>query len=425
MTDRTIAPAIVDAVDLDVNLLPVNKYLLKNKVPLYFLREGAEEVVNVEWVFNAGNLYEDQDNVSLATCNLLKNGTSTMSAYQLTEKLEYYGAFFQVSFGHETITLSLSCLSRHLQNLLPIVREIICDSIFSDEELEIYKQNALQRLTVNKQKSEYVADNLMNEVIFGATHPYARSQSEENIAALTRDAILSFFKKFIAKGYCRIFAVGELPQDFESSMDLLFGDLDFKSDMEVPLININESPERIISMVIDDKGIQGAVRMCRPFPGRNHQDFMAVSVLNTLFGGYFGSRLMNNIREEKGYTYGIYSYIQSHREVGAWLITTEAGKDVCAATIKEVYNEMNISCNELVDMEELSLVKNYLLGIYLSQIDGPFKIMARWKSLILKDWDEKHFYETIQVIKSITPQEIQLLAQKYFVAGYFKEIVVI
>ena len=153
MTDRTIAPAIVDAVDLDVDLLPVNKYLLKNKVPLYFLREGAEEVVNVEWVFNAGNLYEDQDNVSLATCNLLKNGTSTMSAYQLTEKLEYYGAFFQVSFGHETITLSLSCLSRHLHNLLPIVREIICDSIFSNEELEIYKQNSLQRLAVNKQKS--------------------------------------------------------------------------------------------------------------------------------------------------------------------------------------------------------------------------------------------------------------------------------
>lgn len=425
MTDRTIAPAIVDAVDFDVKLLPVNKYLLGNNVPVYFLREGAEEVVNIDWVFNAGNLYEDQDDVSLATCSLLKNGTGSMNAYQLTEKLEYYGAFFQVSFGHETITLTLSCLSRHLYNLLPIIREIISDSVFSNEELEIYKQNSLQRLVVNKLKCEYVADILMNEVIFGTTHPYARSQTEESIGELNREVILSFYTKYIANGVCRIFAVGELPLDFEANMDRIFGDLEFKSELKLPLTIIKESREKQVSRLVDEKGVQGAVRLCRPFPGRNHPDFKRVSVVNTLFGGYFGSRLMNNIREEKGYTYGIYSYIQSHREAGAWLITTEAGKDVCAATINEVYNEMNILCEEKVDIEELSLVKNYLLGIYLSQIDGPFKIMARWKSLILKDWDERHFYESIQIIKDITPEEIQELAQKYFVAEEFKEIVVI
>lgn len=425
MTDRTVAPSIIDAVNLEVNLLPVHKFVLDNDTPLYFLSDKDSEVVNVEWVFNGGNLYEVQDNVSLATCSLLKNGTRSMSAYQLTEKLEYYGAFFQVGFGHEVVTLTLSCLSKHVNNLLPIVREIISESVFREEELDIFKQNSLQRLSVNLKKSEYIADNLVNELIYGSKHPYARALSESNIKALDRENILQFFSKYFAKGYCQIFAVGGLVSGFELMMNRVFGDLEFAKVVAPDRPVVSLSTDREIRKEVDSHGLQGAVRMCRAFPGRNHPDFITVSVLNTLFGGYFGSRLMNNIREEKGYTYGIYSYVQSHLDAGAWVITTEAGKDVCNATIKEVYHEMNILREEVVDADELDLVKNYLLGIYLTQVDGPFKTMARWKALITKDWDETHFYETIRNIKEISANEIQALAQKYFTEEEFKEIVVV
>jgi predicted Zn-dependent peptidase len=148
-------------------------------------------------------------------------------------------------------------------------------------------------------------------------------------------------------------------------------------------------------------------------------------VLNTLFGGYFGSRLMSNIREEKGYTYGISSYIQNHIKDTGWIITTEAGKDVCEATIREIYNEMELLRQELVDDEELLLVKNYLMGQNLSYVDGPFHAIARWKNLILNDLDDQFFYDSLNTIKTVTAEELLRLSNKYLVPEEFFELLVI
>jgi predicted Zn-dependent peptidase len=171
--------------------------------------------------------------------------------------------------------------------------------------------------------------------------------------------------------------------------------------------------------------VQGAIRIARPFPNRHHPDFKKVMILNTLFGGFFGSRLMANIREEKGYTYGIHSYIQNHIQQTAWMISTEAGKDVCEATIAEVYKEMNLLKEELVDKEELLLVKNYMMGSNLGDLDGPFQIINRWKNLILNDLDENYFNDSMNTIKNITAKELKELADKYLAPEEFFELVVI
>jgi predicted Zn-dependent peptidase len=150
-----------------------------------------------------------------------------------------------------------------------------------------------------------------------------------------------------------------------------------------------------------------------------------VQVLNNIFGGFFGSRLMSNIREDKGYTYGIHSYLQNHIHNSAWMISTEAGRDVCEATMEEVYKEMNILCNELVDDEELDLVRNYMIGSLLGDLDGPFQIIARWKNYILNGITDEYFYSSIKTVQSITPEEIQTLAKKYLVPEEFYELLVV
>ncbi len=152
---------------------------------------------------------------------------------------------------------------------------------------------------------------------------------------------------------------------------------------------------------------------------------MKVQVLNNLFGGFFGSRLMSNIREDKGYTYGIYSYIQNHIKETAWIISTEAGRDVCEATVTEVYKEMEILRNELVGDDELLLVKNYMMGSILGDLDGPFHIINRWKNIILNDLDGEYFYNQINAIKSASASEIKELANKYLHPEKFYELVVI
>ncbi len=148
-------------------------------------------------------------------------------------------------------------------------------------------------------------------------------------------------------------------------------------------------------------------------------------VLNNLFGGFFGSRLMSNIREEKGYTYGIYSYLENHVQESAWVISTEAGRDVCEPTLIEVYKEMERLRNEPVDSEDLLLVQNFMMGSILGDLDGPFQIINRWKNIILNDLDESYFYNQINTIKSIKAEDLQELANKYLKPENFYELVVV
>jgi predicted Zn-dependent peptidase len=134
---------------------------------------------------------------------------------------------------------------------------------------------------------------------------------------------------------------------------------------------------------------------------------------------------MSNIREDKGYTYGIHSYVQNHIQESAWMISTEAGKDVSEATVTEVYKEMDLLRNTLIDEEELLLVRNYMIGSILGDLDGPFQIIGRWKNIILNDLDEHYFYDSIKVIKSISAEELKALAEKYLKPADFYELVVI
>jgi predicted Zn-dependent peptidase len=174
----------------------------------------------------------------------------------------------------------------------------------------------------------------------------------------------------------------------------------------------------------DENAVQGAIRLAQTFPNRHHPDFKKVIVLNNLFGGFFGSRLMSNIREEKGYTYGIHSYLQNHLQESAWMVSTEAGKDVCEATIEEVYKEMERLRTEPVDDEELLLVQNYMMGSILGDLDGPFHIMAKWKNMILNNLPEDYFYQSVQAIKETNATEMMEMANKYLQPDAFYELVV-
>jgi predicted Zn-dependent peptidase len=174
----------------------------------------------------------------------------------------------------------------------------------------------------------------------------------------------------------------------------------------------------------DENSVQGAIRMATPFPEKTHPDFTPMIVLNTLLGGYFGSRLMSNIREEKGYTYGIHSYLYNNRNLGALLITTEAGKDVSEACVSEIYKEMALLRDTPVDAEELDLVKNYLLGSIMGDLDGSFQNIQRWKNLILNGFTEERFYNNIRIYKTIDAHDLQRLANEYLVAERFYELIV-
>ena len=423
--NRKIAPPIKDAVEYSLLLKPYEKHLLDNGIEVYSVNAGAQDVIQLELVFFAGNCFEKQKGIAAATNFMLKNGTSTKNAFQINEAFEYHGGYSSSSCFNETATITLHTLTKHLNKMLPVIHEMITDSIFPKEEMEIYKQNVTQRLKVNLQKAEFVAGRLIDSYIFGEHHPYGVYTNLPDIEALTTEACIEFYKEYYLKGNCKIFVSGKLPDELINNLNQTFGKLAVNNNaVEIPKINSTPSTEKKFRIQNDANAVQGAIRIATPFPNRHHPDFKEVMVLNTLFGGFFGSRLMSNIREDKGYTYGIYSYVQNHIQESAWLISTEAGKDVSEATIEEVYKEMKRLREEKIGEEELLLVRNYMIGGILGDLDGPFQIMAKWKNIILNHLDEQYFYDSVKDIKNVSAERLMELANKYLHPEKFWELVV-
>ena len=424
MPDRKQAPEIVDAVNFDLRLKPADKFTLDNGVEVYAVNAGAEEVLSFEWVFFAGNWYEEQNLVAATANYLLRNGTSKKNAFQINEHFEYFGSYLNRACHSETATITLHCLTKHIKELMPAVRELITDSVLPQEELDLYKQNMKQRLKVSLKKSNFVAGRLIDVYLFGEKHPYGKFSSAEDFDALNQEQLLDFYKKYYQQGKMILFVAGKLPADLATVLNQHFGDLPNQATA-TGAIMATPAAEKKFRITNDAEGVQGSIRLARSFPNRHHPDFMKVMTLNTVFGGFFGSRLMTNIREDKGYTYGIHSYLQNHMHDGAWMISTEAGKDVCEATIAEVYKEMKDLREELVDEEDLLLVRNYMMGSILGDLDGPFHIIARWKNIVLNNLTEQYFYDSINTIKTISAEELQQLAQKYLQPEEFYELVVV
>jgi zinc protease len=423
--NRTVAPPIKDAIEFSLELPPYTLYTLANGVRVYAIDLGNVDAMMVSWVFDAGNSYETKQGIASAVSSLLKNGTSTRSAFDINEHFEYYGAHLGRASHHETADINLHCLNKYINDLLPVVAELITDSVYPQEELEIYKKNGQQRLQVNLKKSEFVAGRLIDAYLYGPSHPYGKFSSLEDFPSLEREELRAFYRQYYQNGACRIFAAGKLPSDLVEQLEKHFGSLPLHAPGVPVTFPIGPATQKKYHIVNDPNGVQASIRIARNFPNRHHPDFQKVQVLNNVFGGFFGSRLMTNIREDKGYTYGIYSYLLNNRQESALLISTEAGKDVCAATIEEVYKEMELIREERIDDEELQMARNYTIGTILGDLDGPFHVAARWKHILLNGLDGNYFNESIHIVKTITPEALQELAKKYLDPADFFELVVI
>jgi zinc protease len=424
--NRNTPPQILDATSFKFELPPYNTQTCDNGIVINYVNAGVQEVVNFEIVFEAGSWNQAKNGVAWFAASLLQNGTSTKSALEINNTIEFYGASLKVANGPDYATLSISCLSKNLKELLPLVFEIITDAQFSDDELNVLKKNTAQRLLINLKKTDFNANRAVDVLLFGFDHPYGTYVRSEDIDGITREDLLEHVRTWYRYNNCKVFLAGKFDDALLTQIANLFGTAKWnegeqKSKSSQPIVLTKERVHRI---QLDEANLQGSIRLVSPFVERTHEDYVPMYVLNALYGGYFGSRLMSNIREEKGYTYGIYSYLYNNKREGALAVSTEAGKEVCEAAIAEIYKEMQLLHTEVIDEEELQLVKNYILGGLYGDLDGPFNILARWKNLILNGFTKERFESNINIYKNIKAEELQVLAKKYLQPELFYELVV-
>src|SRR5665647_1395729 len=238
MLNRTTPPHIKDAIEFNLQLKPYEKFVLDNGVEVYAINAGAQDVLQLEMVFYAGNSYEKNNAVAAATSHMLKNGTLTKTAFGINEHFEYYGAYCNRTCQNETASVSLHTLTKHLSVLLPVIKEMITDSIFPEEELAIYKQNSKQQLSVSLQKCDFVANRLIDAYLFGEQHPYGKYIVAADYDALTTDQMKAHFQQYYINGNAIIFVAGNLPADLFEQMNKQFGDLSITPNSKQSITNI-------------------------------------------------------------------------------------------------------------------------------------------------------------------------------------------
>jgi len=196
-----------------------------------------------------------------------------------------------------------------------------------------------------------------------------------------------------------------------------------KNGLITPVLEVETSKSRAVFEVMPES-LQASIRIGNRLFNRQHPDSHGLSVLNTLLGGYFGSRLMANIREDKGYTYNISSVVDFMQFDGCFYISTEVGNEFAQLALQEIYREMELLQTELVDEEELLMVQNYLMGNFLAALDGPFNVSEVVKIIVSEELPLSFFREGVQNVRDITAEEIQRLAQIYLQRDNMWEVIV-
>lgn len=420
--NRTVAPPSQPVQEVDI--IEAQTQYLSNGIPLHVIRAGKQPVVGIELIFrNAGVKHEATPGACFFTIKMLAEGTTGRSAYEISEYVDKFGAFLQLSPGVDYSTVNIYCLSKYADEFLSLLQEMISTASFPEEELHKLKVIQQQRLKVSNEKSSVVASKKMKAVLFGADHPYGISLDEDDVKQITREDLMVFYKKNLFS-QLEIVVSGDAHEGVIESVNRHFGQLSIKDEppataaAALPIANDKQH------LVERPDNLQSSIRMGIPVFTKQHPDYSGFSVLNTLLGGYFGSRLMRNIREEKGLTYGISSALVAQQEAGYFIIGTDVKKELTQVAIDEIYKEIEEIQTKPVGDVELNTVKNYMAGRLLSSVDTPFALAEKFKNIYLYGLGYDFYKNHLAIINTIDAATIQKTASRYLKIKDIKEVVV-
>jgi predicted Zn-dependent peptidase len=417
MLNRQIAPPFYRSTQL--NLLQPDKIISSSGAPLYVMQGGEQDVIRIEWVFNAGKVAETKIGQSHFTAQQLDKGTSNLTSLSLAEGFEKYGAHIDVSAGNDYTTLTLYTLSKHLHQVLPLLEEIIHQVIFPEDELMLAQSIAQQQYQINKEKTSFLAGKYFRSALFG-NHPYANEIEDSHIKEITREDLLSFYHT--AYQLHAVFICGKMKEDAIKAIEKLTAGLKYQP--QNIKVNTIAWPKPKHEHIQKDGSVQTTIRFGKLAINRNHPDFISLLFTTHILGGYFGSRLMKNIREDKGLTYGIYSVLQPLQQQAILSIGADVNQQNKELTLSEIKKEINKLKTELVEKEEFENARNYFVGSLQSEVSTIFANSDKIKTIILNNLPVDYYQQMIDTIENMKPEDVAQTATSYFDLESFTTITV-
>ena len=393
----------------------------KNGVKIYTLQSDDFEVVRFTFVFRAGTSMQHKPFTASATLNMLSEGSRSMTAQQIAETLDFYGTYFDLNIDRDYVYISLALLTKFCDNMFPVLREIILNPTFNDSELRTYCNKRQQGLAIERRKIDVQSRELFGQALFGSEHPYGASDDESLYNNITREDLVKLYGELYTAENCFVVCSGNIDQSVIRNLEQIVEALPSgrKPEVTLPTPKTTYSIRKPI-----DTAVQSSIRIGRLLFPRSHPDFVGMQVVAMILGGYFSSRLMQNLREKNGYTYGVMAAMINFDKEGYLAIATQVRHEEAEAALAEIYFEIERLRRELISEEELQLAKNMMIGEILRILDGPFGIADVTIENIMCGTDNSATEENLQAILAITPEQVQELAVKYLRREDLVEVVV-
>lgn len=394
----------------EVTLAQAACTMLRNGVSLYTLSSDEFEVLRVTFVFRAGSSIQQVPFSASATANLLSEGTRGLTAVEVAEQLDYYGSWFDVNIDRDNAYISFCMLSKFFEPTMAVAEQILLHPLFPEEEIATYCAKRKQRLAIERTKVDVRAREAFARALFGAQHPYGISSDEACYDTLSRADIVAFYERCYTATGCFVVCSGRVGTREQQRITAIAEQL----PQGTALSPYFPQPEISHELFVEHAGaVQSSIRIGRLLFPRQHPDFLGMQVVAMALGGYFGSRLMQNLREVHGYTYGVVSAMVNFEQAGYLAVATQVGTEVTQAALCEIRAEIERLRQELMPVEELELVKNMMVGETMRILDGPFGIADVTIENILCGVDNGVIGRNIDRIRAMTPEDVQLLARRY------------
>lgn len=413
MLDRTLAPPVQPLAR--VTLPPTAVHSLPSGARLHVLSNDAQPVVRLQVIFRAGKWQEPQPGLAQLTARMLLEGTATRTARQIADEVAFYGASLECDAGPDRATLTLYCLSRHLPALLPLVLDVLTEPSFPEAELDQQKTRTIQNVQVERQKTSYLASERFAETMFGPQHPYGRPFDAAAFEVLTAAQARAFHQAAYPLSAAEVFLCGDVTAQ-QQLVSEAFSRAAAPApaaaaapDFPTPLPAANAAPVYVPLA----GSLQASLRLGRDWPTPQHPDTHRLQLLVKVLGGYFGSRLMKNIREDKGLTYGIYAQSLAREHGSTLVIGTDVNGESADLAVREIQLELQRLQEELISEEELATVKNYMLGKFANELSTVFEQADKYRTTVLLGLPADYYAQFVEQVHNTDAATLQQLAQQY------------
>lgn len=388
---------------------------LSNGITVYLVGSGTVDLLRVEFVFNAGQRMEKVHLAASSANAMLTEGTMTHDAISLNDLIDSTGAFFNHIADKDSASLVAVTLSRKLEEVMALAAEVLFQPSFPEREFRLMQEKRLQAFLTSRQKTSIRAREEFYKALCGDKTPYGRVTGADDYLSLTAEDVREFHSKNYTPGNMYITVAGHNPGQALPVLERYFSPSTDRPWIkpDVPEINFTTASPGLIFCEVTDS-VQSTVRLGWRGITRNHPDYQCLQIATMILGGYFGSRLMRNIREDKGYTYGIHAVAGGFKSIGYITIMTDVANMYREATVSEIRKEITRLRGEEVDQAEMAMVRNHIMGELARMFDGPFATAEAIRGIIDHDAGHDYYTRLAETVRSVTPGKINEMFNTYF-----------